>query len=379
MTSQTDLELDGGRAACCVSRPFGCATTARAPQCRRSRQRAEAERHHRAAERSGGERHRGAGESVVVTYAPDGHRSVFSRVLAGRARARAATATATGGPRTTRNSGWPRTWTRRPATCPRRAGRGTWPSPPTGSAPWTRCCAWGFVLLHDVPAEPGMVLEVAASFGFVRETNYGRLFDVRVEPRPGNLAFTSRAILPHTDNPYRDPVPTVQLLHCLRRRRATGGDTGLVDGFAAARGAARRGPRDRLTLLARTPVPFGYSDKEHRATGQPAAHPAQPARPGPGGPVQQPVGAAAAAAVRRGHRVLRGLPAVGRAAGAAGAAAEPAAGAGGLPDLRQHADPARPHGVQHDRGSPGRHLQGCYADLDGLASTLAVLEARGEP
>ena len=24
-------------------------------------------------------------------------------------------------------------------------------------------------------------------------------------------------------------------------------------------------------------------------------------------------------------------------------------------------------------GSPGRHLQGCYADLDGLASTLAVL------
>ncbi len=26
-----------------------------------------------------------------------------------------------------------------------------------------------------------------------------------------------------------------------------------------------------------------------------------------------------------------------------------------------------------DAGSPGRHLQGCYADLDGLASTLTVL------
>jgi alpha-ketoglutarate-dependent taurine dioxygenase len=66
------------------------------------------------------------------------------------------------------------------------------------------------------PAESGTVLRVAASFGFVRETNYGRLFDVRVEPQPGNLAYTSRRILPHTDNPYRDPVPTVQLLHCLR-------------------------------------------------------------------------------------------------------------------------------------------------------------------
>ena len=74
----------------------------------------------------------------------------------------------------------------------------------------------GFVLLRDVPAEPGTVLDVAASFGYVRQTNYGRLFDVRVEPAPGNLAYTSRAIRPHTDNPYRDPAPTVQLLHCLR-------------------------------------------------------------------------------------------------------------------------------------------------------------------
>ena len=29
-------------------------------------------------------------------------------------------------------------------------------------------------------------------------------------------------------------------------------------------------------------------------------------------------------------------------------------------------------------GSPGRHLQGCYADLDGLASTLAVLRRTGD-
>jgi gamma-butyrobetaine dioxygenase len=42
------------------------------------------------------------------------------------------------------------------------------------------------------------------------------------------------AIGPHTDNPYRDPVPTVQMLHCLASA-AEGGDSGLVDGFAAAR------------------------------------------------------------------------------------------------------------------------------------------------
>src|SRR5258706_14419815 len=62
-----------------------------------------------------------------------------------------------------------------------------------------------------------MVLEVAGSIGFVRETNYGRLFDVEAKVDPANLAYTALAIAPHTDNPYRDPVPTVQLLHCLAR------------------------------------------------------------------------------------------------------------------------------------------------------------------
>jgi gamma-butyrobetaine dioxygenase len=112
----------------------------------------------------------------------------------------------------------------------------------------------GFVLLRGVPPEPARVLEVASSFGFVRETNYGRLFDVRVEPAPGNLAFTSQAITPHTDNPYRDPVPTVQLLHCLRAA-GQGGDTGLVDGFAAAAALQTANPQSFGTL-AGTAAPF---------------------------------------------------------------------------------------------------------------------------
>jgi hypothetical protein len=69
----------------------------------------------------------------------------------------------------------------------------------------------GFALLREVPTTPGLVLDVAQSFGFVRETNYGRLFDVRVVADPANRAFTSRELAPHTDNPYRDPVPTLQL------------------------------------------------------------------------------------------------------------------------------------------------------------------------
>jgi gamma-butyrobetaine dioxygenase len=115
----------------------------------------------------------------------------------------------------------------------------------------------GFVLLRDVPVREGAVLDVARAFGFVRETNYGALFDVTVQPDAPNLAFTSRSITPHTDNPYRDPVPTLQLLHCLANE-ADGGDSGLVDGFAVAAGL-RVDDRGAFDTLARTPVTFRYA------------------------------------------------------------------------------------------------------------------------
>jgi len=90
--------------------------------------------------------------------------------------------------------------------------QGWWPrylaDPPHRAACLSAVLTEGLVVLHDVPCEPGAVLAVARSLGYVRETNYGRLFDVRVEATPANLAFTSLAIAPHTDNPYRDPVPT---------------------------------------------------------------------------------------------------------------------------------------------------------------------------
>ncbi|HEX4791061.1 MAG TPA: TauD/TfdA family dioxygenase [Actinospica sp.] len=118
----------------------------------------------------------------------------------------------------------------------------------------------GFFVLHDVPRRDRAVLEVAEVFGFVRETNYGSLFEVRIEQSPANLAFSPLPITPHTDNPYRDPVPTVQLLHCLANA-AVGGDSGLVDGFHAA--AELRAARpEAFALLTRTPVTFRYRDNE---------------------------------------------------------------------------------------------------------------------
>ena len=91
----------------------------------------------------------------------------------------------------------------------------------------------GFGKLTGGPVEDGALFGVVDLFGYVRETNYGRNFEVRTEVNPTNLAFTGLGLQAHTDNPYRDPVPTVQVLYCLESS-AAGGENMVVDGFRAA-------------------------------------------------------------------------------------------------------------------------------------------------
>ena len=237
----------------------------------------------------------------------------------------------------------------------------------------------GFMLVRGVPAEHGAVLTVAATMGYVRETNYGRLFDVRVEATPANLAFTGLPIGPHTDNPYRDPVPTVQLLHCLVSA-ADGGVSGLLDGFRAA-ARLRTDDRAAFDCLTRTPVTFGYRDAtaELRATrpmiGLDVAgrirevrynsRSMQPMRPPRGSAPDQ-----AALQMQEFYRAYRTLATT-------------------LlhPDLtlRFSLEPGDcvvfdNTRVLHSRTgftlTGHRHLQGCYADIDGAESTVAVLARR---
>ncbi|WP_299861829.1 TauD/TfdA family dioxygenase [uncultured Hoeflea sp.] len=92
---------------------------------------------------------------------------------------------------------------------------------------------YGFAKMTGGPATPEALLKVAGLFGYVRETNYGKYFEVRTEVNPTNLAYTGLGLQAHTDNPYRDPVPTLQILYCLENS-ATGGENMVVDGFAAA-------------------------------------------------------------------------------------------------------------------------------------------------
>jgi gamma-butyrobetaine dioxygenase len=308
-------------------------------------------------------------DGLHITFGPDGHETIFTRTwLAGHTIAEP----------DARSEDAKRLWSARDF----RAGPHPtpWQSYLDSKAVRLRCLrellATGFMLLTEVPVEAGAVLDIAATFGYVRETNYGRLFDVRVEAAPANLAYTGLPIGPHTDNPYRDPVPTVQLLHCLANA-ASGGESGLLDGFRAAAQLRAEDPA-AFEILTRTPVTFAYADEtaELRANRpmievNPAglirgirynSRSMQPLRPRPGAtPVQ------AAEEMREFYLAYRAFASI---------LLRP------YLTLRFDLSPGDcvvfdNTRVLHSRtgftATGQRHLQGCYADLDGIESTVAVL------
>ncbi|MBS2533587.1 TauD/TfdA family dioxygenase [Catenulispora sp. NF23] len=192
-------------------------------------------------------------DHVTFTFAPDGHVATFPRewLVANHPSA----------PATTPN---PRTedaktlWHGASHPIPRFAWDGFLTTDDIRTACLDAVLRQGYALLHGVPVQDRTVLRVASEFGYVRTTNYGEVFEVRTEPAATNLAFTNLPITPHTDNPYRDPVPTVQLLHCLVNA-AEGGDSALVDGFEAA-GRLRAADPAAFRSLTTTPVTFRYRD-----------------------------------------------------------------------------------------------------------------------
>jgi len=117
--------------------------------------------------------------------------------------------------------------------------------------------SYGFAKMTGGKIESGALIETANLFGYVRETNYGKWFEVRSEVDAINLAYTNLGLQAHTDNPYRDPVPTIQILYCLENS-ASGGDSTVVDGFNAAIRLKDENP-DYFSLLTKYCARFEYN------------------------------------------------------------------------------------------------------------------------
>jgi len=230
---------------------------------------------------------------------------------------------------------------------------------------------YGFAKLTGGPVQSGALFQVADLFGYVRETNYGRHFEVRTEVNPSNLAYTGLGLQAHTDNPYRDPVPSVQILYCLESS-AAGGENMVVDGFAAAQKLQQENPAG-FDLLANHCARFEYAGEEgvRLRSRRPMIELA------PDGEI---------IAIRFNNRSsapivdvpFDDMPAYYAAYRRLGEIIDDPA-----MEVTFRLEPGECFVVDNTRilharkgysGSGSRWLQGCYADKDGVLSTLAALE-----
>ena len=119
---------------------------------------------------------------------------------------------------------------------------------------------YGFVIIKNIPTSKNYIVEFANSIGSVRRTNFGEYFNVKSKPDPNDLAYTSLALAPHTDNPYRNPVPCIQLLHCIESK-VSGGLSSLVDGYTVTEELRSKFP-EFYDILTEVKVRFRFVDKE---------------------------------------------------------------------------------------------------------------------
>jgi gamma-butyrobetaine dioxygenase len=228
----------------------------------------------------------------------------------------------------------------------------------------------GLAFLEEVPTEHHAILRALECVGSVVETNYGQVFDVRSVPQPENLAYSDLGLGLHTDNPYREPVPGFQALHCLVAS-PEGGDNLFADGFAIAAHLRETEP-EHFRRLTTTLVPFRYRSRDAEL----ASH----------RPLIELDAAGEVIAVHYNNRSIAPLDLPPDAMEPFYAAYRALALALRAPRFAAHVKLAAGELVVFDNrrtlhgrtayssARHARHLQGCYLSRDSVLSTLGVLE-----
>ncbi|NP_001128540.1 trimethyllysine hydroxylase, epsilon L homeolog [Xenopus laevis] len=115
---------------------------------------------------------------------------------------------------------------------------------------------YGIAFVDDVPATREDTEKVAERISHIRETIYGKMWDLTSDFSRGDTAYTKLALDRHTDTTYFQEPCGMQLFHCVRHE-GTGGRTLLVDGFYAADQVRRQHP-DEFELLSNIPLKHEY-------------------------------------------------------------------------------------------------------------------------
>ncbi|KAK0611331.1 hypothetical protein B0T14DRAFT_441523 [Immersiella caudata] len=119
----------------------------------------------------------------------------------------------------------------------------------------------GLIFVKNVPRSETEVEKIANRIGMLQHTFYGHTWDVRSKPRAENVAYTSKFLGLHQDLMYHEPIPKLQLLHCLENN-CEGGESLFSDGIRAAYDLKLNQPYNYQHLV-KLNVPFHYDKGGH--------------------------------------------------------------------------------------------------------------------
>ncbi|KAK4120546.1 Clavaminate synthase-like protein [Parathielavia appendiculata] len=119
----------------------------------------------------------------------------------------------------------------------------------------------GLIFVTDVPQDETEVQRIASRIGPLQYTFYGWTWDVKSKPQAENVAYTSKFLGLHQDLMYHDPIPGLQLLHCLSNS-CEGGESLFSHGIRAAYELKVKSPHF-YGFLVKAGVWFGYRKGEH--------------------------------------------------------------------------------------------------------------------
>ncbi len=115
---------------------------------------------------------------------------------------------------------------------------------------------YGLLFIKNIPDSEESVVDIAGRIGNLKDTFYGRTWDVRSKPKAENIAYTPVFLGLHMDLLYTSNPPHLQLLHSLRAR-TPGGESFFSDSFHAAQRLHQQSPSHFRTLCT-FPVTYQY-------------------------------------------------------------------------------------------------------------------------
>ncbi|GME91400.1 unnamed protein product [[Candida] boidinii] len=128
---------------------------------------------------------------------------------------------------------------------------------------------YGLILIENIPKSSSsssssdiendkILTKLANRIGYIRETFYGKIFDVKSIKNPNNIAYSNVELPLHMDLLYYESPPGLQFLYSINNT-TKGGESIFVDSFLAAKKISEIDPQAYYALT-NVPIPYHYEN-----------------------------------------------------------------------------------------------------------------------